>query len=172
MFFLCLKRERLTQNKGNICITPPSTDGIIDMGKGYTKETMEIKLNVANTSERNYFFGCVVLGSTTDFNVNNSKYEFMGTTRQVSSNEMLHAYEAIDIPVSICEENPGKFHVAVAFWFKSGKGKPFHILKFIKVEVFDAAVESMQPESPYEKRKKSARYEAATRVVKGERLPG
>ena len=148
MFFLCLKRERLTQNKGNICITPPSTDGIIDMGKGYTKETMEIKLNVANTSERNYFFGCVVLGSTTDFNVNNSKYEFMGTTRQVSSNEMLHAYEAIDIPVSICEENPGKF------------------------EVFDAAVESMQPESPYAKRKKSARYEAATRVVKGERLPG
>lgn len=169
-FFVCLKRDRLTQDKGEICITPPSTNGVIDMGKGNTNDTMDIKLEVKNTSKRDYFFGCVVLGSATDFNVSNSKYEFMGTARQVSSKEKLCACEAIVIPVSICEENPGKFHVAVAFWFKSGRGQPFHILKFIKVEVFNAVVESMQPESSYKKRKKNARHEPATRVVKGERL--
>ena len=164
---LCVySRERLTEDKGNISISPPSDNGVIDMGSVVVGEPRKIVITVKNKSDRNYFFGCVVLGSASDFNVENSRYEFKGTSEQLSTTD-LNGSQTINIPVSILEENPGKFHVVLAFWFKCGKGAPFHIVKFIKVEVKDDVVNSLQPISSYQKRM-SACHDPAAETVEGE----
>ena len=122
----------------------------------------KIVITVKNESNRKYFFGCVVLGSASDFNyVENSRDEFKDTSEQLSTTDVLNGSQTISIPVSILEENPGKYHVVLAFWFKSGKGDPFHIVKFIKVEVKDDVVNSLQPISFYRKRTRAYHDPAA-----------
>ena len=168
---LCVySRERLTEDKGNISTLPPSDNGVIDMGSVVVDEPREIVVTVKNESNRKYFFGCVVLGSASDFNVENSKYEFKGTSEQLSTTDVLNGFQTINIPVSILGENPGKFHVVLAFWFKSGKGAPFHIVKFIKVEVKDDVVNSLQPISSYQKRTRAC-HDPAAETVEGEPPP-
>lgn len=171
MFLFLYCRTHLAQDKGDISILPESDkNGVIDLGIPDVGELKEVELTVINQSNRRHSFGCVVLGTTTDFNVDYVGYDFMG--KEISSQVELagNSRSPITIPVTINEHNPGVFHVVVAFWFRCGTGDPFHIVKFVKVDFRNDVVNELQPTVPYEKPEPLC-FDPNVDCIKGEKLP-
>lgn len=141
------------------------------MGIARIGESKRVNLVVINKSNQTHRFACVTLGSTTDYNVENAGYEFLGKNFvnlvELAGNQSYN----VTIPVTIDERFPGIFHVVVAFWFKCNfEDNPLHIVKFIKVDYRNDMVDELLPTEPY-KKPELLQFGAVDELIKGEQLP-
>ena len=156
----------MAEDKKNVAILPASNkESVIDLGTIDVNEPKNFQLHIRNLSERKLFFGYVVLGSGSDFQVGVTNLEVMGEKDE----RELDGFECVPVALDISVKNPGIFQVVLAFWFKFGEGTPFQIIKFIKAEVTDNLVKELQSVSPYVRPKPRSKIsKTKSKLIPGE----
>ena len=130
----------MTQDKGGVSILPqPNSEGIVYM------DSTILKLTVRNQMNTDVTLQCCVLGSTGPFKVEDDR-KIVSESRSAK----LIGHYPIDFTVTLDDSaNPGVYSMPVAFAFSRDGGQPFHVVKYIKAEIVDDIVTSLQPTIPY-----------------------
>ena len=136
----------MIRDKGDISIHPAAdSSDIVDMGVLNLCESKLLKLTVRNESDSRVVLQCSVLGSASNFTINDRRFNIVGSRSKVE----LRRHGSYVVEVKVTSQNPGIHRVPVGFEFKREDGIPFHIVKFIKAETTDDVVIDLQPTSPY-----------------------
>ena len=162
-------RKYLTKDKQDISIHPAAdTNDIVNMGVTNIGDSNLLKLTVRNESYCEVVMQCAVLGSISDFTIQDRRFNIVGTRSRI---EML-GHGSYVLHVKLNSQNPGIHRVPIGFEFKREEGIPFHIVKFIKAEATDDVVRDLQPTSPYVRPKPVAKVsDPEIEVIQGVRPP-
>ena len=132
----------MAEDKGNVVIEPAGDDdGIVHMGVNVKL----LQLTVKNESHSKVTFRCAVLGSGSDFMIDDRIHKIVSGGKLAE----LNGFQSIDFTVKINSSNPGTYCVPAAFMFRHGQDEAFHIVKYVKSEIVDDVVKDLQPVSPY-----------------------
>ena len=133
-------RLQLTKDKNGISIQPNADrDGLV-----YMKS--EILLTVTNHEDTEITFQCSILGVPGPFQVDDLIHKIASEAKPVE----LAGDSRVDFTVALAGSlNPGVYSMPVAFMFYRDDRIPFHIVKYIRAEVVDPIVTSLQPKIPY-----------------------
>ena len=112
---------------------------------------------------------CSVLGSTGPFKVDDVIHKIVSESKCAK----LAGHNRIDFTVTLDDSaNPGVYSMPVAFSFSRDDGQPFHIVKYIKAEIVDDIVTSLQPTIPYVRPKPvTVVHDPAVKIERGEPPP-
>ena len=135
----------MAKDKGGVTIEPkPVQEGIVYMNV----MTKILKLTVTNQIDTCLIFQCAVLGWFGPFKVEDS----LNIIRE-SKKANLMGYRQISFTVTLTgSPNPGVYSLPVAFMFRRGDNKPFHIVKYIRAIIVDDIVTRLRPTRPYKRR--------------------
>lgn len=135
------RRLQLAKDKGGVSIQPEADkDGLVYM------ESDTLQLTVTNHKDTDVTLQCSILGAPGPFHVDNiiNKIVSESTAVQLAGNNQ------VDFTVKFAgSANPGIYSMPVAFMFYRENKIPFHIVKYIRAQIVDAVVTSVQAIVPY-----------------------
>ena len=134
-------RLQLTKDKGGVSIQPKADqDGLVFM------ESDVLQLTVTNHKDTDVTLQCSILGAPGSFQVDNLIHKIVSESRAVQ----LAGNNLVDFTVTFASSaNPGVYSMPVAFMFYRDGEMPFHIVKYIRAQIVDTVVTSVQAKIPY-----------------------
>ena len=105
-----------------------------------------LQLSVTNHKDTDVILQCSILGAPGPFQVDNIIHKIVSESRAVK----LAGNNRVDFTVTFAgSANPGVYSMPVAFMFYRDGEIPFHIVKYIRAEIVDSVVTSIQAKIPY-----------------------